>query len=319
MLEVDRLQDDWFIGAISLDQAELVLSKLILTYREYGLEINGSKTSVERTSSISDQQRISEIGAFLSHNESVPRGRRLSEFLSLGIRMQVQYPHQPVVNYVLSVIENRKIARRDSGVVESFLLRAMVLSPVSITSIVRVLINLHHDTKAISVARVVKRLNQELIRHFKNGNTLEIIWILYAIRGLSGRIYVSDINEYILQPNSSAIALVLLDMSEKGLVVGQLPRDQWSQYITLQKANTSGLWLLAYEGIRHGWLSDPHNLAQCAVFAPMLLRNIEFYDPKRNVATSRSAASRRIQARIREKRATFSMMQHLRGFAMDDY
>ena len=45
------------------------------------------------------------------------------------MRMQVLYPHQPVVNYVISVIENQKIRRHDAGAVESFLLRSITVSP----------------------------------------------------------------------------------------------------------------------------------------------------------------------------------------------
>ena len=43
---VDRLQDDWSVGTSSLEQAENILSVITRCYREYGLEINGAKTSV---------------------------------------------------------------------------------------------------------------------------------------------------------------------------------------------------------------------------------------------------------------------------------
>lgn len=314
LADVDRLQDDWFIGCESLDQAEIAISSLIRSYREYGLELNGGKTFIERSNSVSDEQWVSELGSFLSHGASVPYGKRLSEFLSLGVRMQVMHPTKPVINYVISVVENRKISKQDAAAVESFLLKAMALSPSSMSGIARVLINLHHDTKALSLSRVAKRAREELVRHFKNGNAFECLWLLYILRGLSLHIKVSDILPYISVAQSSAISLVLLDMENKGLTIGSLPKASWSATIDTTIANTSGLWLLAYEGIRHGWLTDPHGLAACDFFKPMLARNISFYDPAKNVPTSKSATARRRNARRSAYRATFSLIQSLRGF-----
>lgn len=316
---IDRLQDDWFVGCSSLEQADLVLSRITLAYREFALDINGSKTSIERTSSISEQQWVSELGAFLAHCNGVPTGRRLSEFLSLGLRMQVAYPHQPVANYLISTIENSKIRRSDAATVESFLLRIATLSPISLSGVSRVLINLHHDTKSVSVQRVTKRIRQELRRHSTNGNTLEVIWLLYTLRGLSSSVKVSDVAEYIEKPSSSAICLVLLDMQARGLVVGSLPKQEWAAQIDDDVSRSSGLWLLSYEGIRHGWLPDPHSLAGKPFFKPMLDRNIVFYDPRRNVPTTQTTVRRRRRDRARARLETFQLTQHLRGFDVEEY
>jgi hypothetical protein len=315
--QVDRLQDDWFVGCDSLEEADLTLSRIASAYREFGLEINGSKTSIERTSSIAEQQWVSELGSFLAHGTGVPTGKRLSEFLSLGVRMQVACPNQPVTNYLLSIIENSKINISDAATVESFLLRSVTLSPISIPSIARVLINLHHDTKKISVQRVSKRLRQELRRHSDNGNTLEVIWLLYILRGLSTSVRVSDVRPYVNRLSSSAVALVLLDMESRGLLIGSLNKSDWSSEIDSQVCLSSGLWLLAYEGIRHGWLSDPFSLATQPFFKPMLDRNIAFYDPRRNVPLTSVTVKRRRRARARARRVTFALIQGLRGFEVD--
>lgn len=317
--DIDRLQDDWLVGCVSLEQAELTLSRIIRCYRSFGLDINGSKTSVERTTLVFEQEWISELGGFLSHGSQVLRGKRLAEFLSLGLRMQVKYPSAPVVNYLISVIENIKTYKGDAQTLESFLLRSITLSPISMSGIARVLINLHHDTKSVSVARVSKRVKQELIRNFDKGNTLECIWLLYILRGLSAKINISTIECYVFEPSSSAISLILLDMNDKGLIIGPMPSAHWASVMTEERSKSSGLWLLAYEGIRHGWLPDPNNLANKGVFKPMLDRNVVFYDPRRNVPTTKSTVKRRNRARARSRRATFSLIQSLRGFDFDDY
>ena len=318
LTEIDRLQDDWFIGCDTFDQAEVAISSVIRSYRGYGLELNGSKTFIERSNAVSEEQWVSELGSFLSHGNAVPYGKGLAEFLSLGVRMQVLHPSKPVINYVISIVENGKVFRRDAGVVESFLLKSIALSPSSLSGIARVLINLHHDTKALSITRVAKRVRQELVRHLKNGNTFEVLWLLYILRGLSAHVRVSEIAEFIAVPQSSVVSLVLLDMDNRGLVIGSLPKTRWADFVDDQISRTSGLWLLAYEGIRHGWPTDPHGLAALPFFKPMLDRDIVFYDPRRNVPTSKATTTRRRRARRTARRATFALIQSLRGFE-DEY
>ncbi len=316
---IDRLQDDWFVGCSTLEEAELVLSHITAAYRGFGLEINGSKTSIDRVSAVSDQQWVSELGSFLAHSKGVPAGRRLREFLTLGTRMQVAHPAQPVTNYLISTIENSKIAASDTEVVESFLLRAIALSPVSIPGVCRVLINLQYDNRAVSIKRVSQRVRQLIKRHASHGNTLEVLWLIYTLRGLSSNIYVSDLEQYVAHPISSAVSLVLLDMESKGLVTGKLNKRKWADAVDYGASITTGNWLLSYEGIRHGWLPDPHGLAEKPFFKPMLDRNVVFYDPKRNVPKTKITVERRRRAKESARWSSLQLIHGLRGFEFGLY
>jgi hypothetical protein len=125
---VDRLQDDWFVGVSSLEHAERVLSSIAAIYRNYGLEINGNKTSIDHIIAASGTSWISEIGAFLSHDAGPIRAARLRELLSLSLRLQSDFPNEPVVNYVLSIVEAQHAASQDVEILESFLLKAAVIA-----------------------------------------------------------------------------------------------------------------------------------------------------------------------------------------------
>ena len=131
---VDRRQDDWLIGVTTLEKAEAVLATITAIYRDFGLEINGNKTSIDRIIAASDAAWISEIEAFLSHRTGPIRASRLRELLSLGLRMQSQNPNEPVINYILSIIEAQNVTSGDIEVVESFLLKSAVLAPISMKS-----------------------------------------------------------------------------------------------------------------------------------------------------------------------------------------
>jgi len=316
---VDRLQDDWVVGLKTLERAEEVLSAITTIYRDYGLEINGSKTSIEHIIASSGTSWVSEIGAFLSHRDDQIRGARLREFLSLSLRLQSEHPNDSVINYTLSVIESQPITSKDVETLESFLLKAAVISPLSMDRICRIILNAHHTTKRVSAKRIGERFTSLAERNLEKGNVFEVIWQIYTLRGLMIPLNSKKICEHIKTTASSALALILLDMKDKGLCIGSLPTTEWSNLITEERVRSDLIWLLAYEGIRHGWLNDPNGVMAGPFFQAMDSRNVVFYDPTRNVPTLAKVVRERNQFRKSQFAAVQKFIQHLRGFEFGEY
>jgi hypothetical protein len=316
---VDRLQDDWFIGVNTLEKAETVLSTITVVYRDYGLEINGNKTSINHIIASSGTPWVSEIGAFLSHRPGPIRAARLKELLSLSLRLQSEFPNEPVVNYVLSIVEGQQITSGDIEILESFLLKAAVISPISMNHICRIILNLQHKTEKVSRRRVGERFVVLAERNLEKGNIYEVIWLVYTLRGLKISLRSKMISELIEITSSSALALILLDMKSKGLCLSSLPTAEWIGRITKERVKSDWIWLLAYEAIRHGWLPDPSNVMAEPFFRAMASRNVVFYDPKRNVPSS----TKIVRMRSRSRRKQFNEMQKiihlLRGFEFLEY
>ena len=316
---VDRLQDDWSVGLKTLEKAEKVLSAITMIYRDYGLEINGSKTSIEHIIASSGTSWISEISAFLSHRDGPIRGARLREFLSLSLRLQSEYPNDSVINYALSVIESQSIVSKDVETLESFLLKAAVISPLSMDRICRIVLNTHHKTKRVSAKRIGERFTSLAERNLEKGNLFEVIWQIYTLRGLKVPLHSKKICNQIAATASSSLALILLDMTNKGLCIGSLPTTEWSNLSTEERVRSDWIWLLAYEGIRHGWLSDPHGVMAGHFFQAMASRNVVFYDPTRNVPTSAKVVRERNLFRKAQFSAVQKFIQHVRGFEFGEY
>ena len=59
-----RLRDDWFVGVDTLERAERILASITVVYRDFGLEINGNKTTVDRVIALSKDQWIPELSGF---------------------------------------------------------------------------------------------------------------------------------------------------------------------------------------------------------------------------------------------------------------
>lgn len=316
--KVDRLQDDWFIGADTLDHAENALSAITNIYREYGLEINGSKTSINRILALSGTSGISELASFLSHGGSSLKGSRLKEFLLLSLRIQAAHPNESVIKYAVSVIEGQYFSDDDIEPIESYLLKAAVMSPISLDNICRIFINIDNKTNKISKERVVDRFRILAERNLEKCNIFESIWLIYTIRGLKQKLKSKKISELIGSHAGSTLPLILLDMKQQGLFPQKLPNEHWEGMIDDQRVRSDWIWLLAYEGIRKRWLSDRKGVLKRPFFKAMHDRNVVFYDPRKNVDRSTKV--------IREKRATskqqnfevLAFLRNIRGFDLFD-
>lgn len=314
---VDRLQDDWFIGTRDVETAERALSAINIVYREYGLEINGSKTSVERVIGASDSEWISELGAFISHRPGALKGNRLREFLSLSLRLQARNQTDPVVNYSLAIIENNNFNPQDVEIIESFLLKSALISPMSMDRICRIMLNIQHRTQKISVLNVRDRFTLLAERNLERNNLYEVIWLLYTLRGLKIPINSTYISDKISEVDSSVIALILLDMKDRNAWLRKLPKAKWIAEILEERIKTDWIWLLAYEGIRNGWLADPKNVMASPFFSAMNSRGIIFYDKRRNIPLSTRVSRTEKLIRAKNLSDTLKFMQEIRGFEVD--
>ncbi|HEY8098902.1 MAG TPA: RNA-directed DNA polymerase [Methylobacter sp.] len=316
---IDRLQDDWFIGVETLEKAENALSAIASVYRGYGLEINGSKTSVRRAIELSGSHWVHEIGAFLAHRSGPIRGVRLRELISLSLRLQILHPSDPVVSYTLSIIETQQTPTEDIETLESFLLKAATISPISMDRICSIILNIQYKTSKLSINRICERFTILAERNIENGNLYEAIWLIYTLRGLRYPLRSKYISETIETVSSSALALILLDMNSKGLCAFRLPDVEWTRRITGDSVKSDWIWLLGYEGIRHGWLADPHNVMAEPFFRAMASRHVAFYDPKKNVPSSRKIVELRKRSHRSYALEAQKLLQELREIKFVDY
>ena len=316
---VDRLQDDWTIGVESLERAERVLYRISRLYQSYGLDINGSKTSIDSIIAERPVAWISEIRTFLSHRRGALRRDRLKEFLDLCLRLQAQYRAEPVINYALSVIERSHVSQADIATMESFLLEAAVVAPISMDRICRIILNLQHMTTSVSTKRIGERFTRLTELALEKGHTYEVVWLLYTLRGLGRPVDLTNICKMVDEVQSSAIALLLLDMKNKRTLVGTLPIATWESRISEDSVQTDWTWLLAYEAFRKGWLNDRQGLMKNDLFKPMDTRNVVFFNPDKNIKTSKSHVAALRKLRRLERLEVKMMMKALRGMEWDDY
>lgn len=316
---IDRLQDDWHVGVRTLEQAEDVITCISSIYRSYGLEINGSKTSVDHIVGSKQATWISEMGAFLSHRSGSLHGARLREFITLTLRLQADFQSEPIVSYALSVIERTGLENPDVREIESFLLKAAVIAPSSIDKMCRIILNFHHTSGRISAERIGQRFVILAERNFEKGHHFEVLWLLYTLRGLKRPFKSKKLCELSEGASSSALSLLLLDMKQRGMGIGTLPITEWEAQISADSVLQDWSWLLAYEGFRKGWLRDVKGLLKKPFFAAMDVNDVVFYDPKRNVPRSRNVVRRATLLRKRQSVEMRAFFAALRGESFGEY
>lgn len=315
---IDRLQDDWVVGAKTLEAAENIIAAISGCYREFGLDINGSKTSVTHILASSHESWKSEISGFLSHRRGDLQGVRLEEFMNLCLRLQLACPSEPVMNYALSVIEGRRFVGVDLRTLESFILKVAAVSPSSLDRVCRIILNVNFDEGGLSRSRISRRFVDLAERHCDNGALFEVIWLLYAIRGLKVPFRSSKIADYVEYAPTSAIRLLLMDMKQKGACVSRLPIGTWEREISEDRVLLDWSWLYAYEAIRKGWLKGPAKIMSSAFFSPMHRRDVTFYDPSKNVKRSRAVKRSQFIVRGQQMMKVMEFINDLRGMHGQD-
>lgn len=309
---LDRLQDDWSVGARSLEHAERLLSKIMHCYREFGLEINGSKTEITHILGARQSNWKSEITGFKSHRPGPMVAARLEEFLALCLRHQVKSPGQPVLSYALAIIENQRFSGRDVEILESFLLKAAVVAPLALDRICRIILNIDHQTGGLSKKRIAKRFTELAEICASRGELYEVIWLIYTIRGLKCSVTSRSLIDSLADAPSSAVRLIFLDLKSKGQCPLRLPTQRWEADINIDRIKTDWTWLYAYEAIRKGWLNDRAGVMAHPFFSEMDSRDVVFYDPKRNIPTSRHVKDIMWSVRKRQRGEIMDYLQKLR-------
>lgn len=278
-----RNVDDWFVGFDTLGKAEDAIAVVANACREYQLEAHPDKTTAR------DMPWFNELSwpTALNHIKFSPFPRKqlkdIQHFFTLAFDFAKQHPEDNVLNYAVKVTSSSSINAANWREYETYLLRIARANHTTIPTIVQILTSYNASGANIDKDRVGK-LSKDLIDQCSpTGRHAEVAWALFLAKAL--RIELDHgCFDYITKMESSACALLTLDIRSRNLVSGQIDTSTWEASLTTEGLNSS-MWLLAYEAKLKGWLQgiNPNYVANHQHFSVLLSKNISFYDPKKNV------------------------------------
>ena len=290
-----RYVDDYFLCFSSESEALSALDRLALAARHYEIDLNYSKTTIRRVEEVMDSLGLDELRDFSFANKTSVSRKELHALFSLASRLGAT--EENALKYAIRMLAQRAVLASDWQIFESYLLRSGTLSPNAL------------DVIAFSLYRHALKgapLNRERITNYFAdiivSGTLynfhsNVVWALWAFKVLNYQV-PERATKALPRSDNSAVALLALDLRERGQLAGTLSVSLWSTLLT-----NDGLygehWLLVYESIKKGWLAPKTPvLAADPLFAVLDAHDIEFYHEDRtenltNKLRSRPAADGR--------------------------
>jgi len=216
------------------------------------------------------------------------QARDIKHYFSKAFHFASEKPSQNVLDFALKRIRAIGVAKDNVPLLESYVVRAARVNPMSFPTAAQILINLRHQGHSLSRSRVEKLIFDTISNTALVGRHGELAWALFLAKGLNIQIPLKVI-EPVLTMESSVCALLTLDLMSLGLVSNKIDTSFWEGSMT-SDALKSNMWLLAYEADIKGWLPSPTNhVSNDPFFNALKKRGVYFYDKKKNVPTFRRA------------------------------
>lgn len=304
---VFRYVDDWFLGFDGAGEAEDAVSLLSKACSEYELELNHEKTKVVDPIDPVDELWPAELREHVFRSTQSKQAQDIRHYFTKAFSYAARERGQNVLDFALKRIRSVKILKENAPLFESYVVRVARINPTSFPTAAQILINLKYQGLPISLDRVRKLVFDTISNSALVGRHGELSWALFLAKGLSIEI-PAEIIKPVLGIESSACALVTLDLEQIGLIKGAIDTSFWQSFMN-KDALTGSMWLLAYEADIKKWLPSPHNHVELHPhFAPLKRKGVFFYDTKKNVPTFQRAIKR--QMRDTERRlGNFNMLR----------
>lgn len=310
-----RNVDDWFVGFDTLGKAEDAIAVVANCCREYQLEAHPDKTTAREMPWFNELPWPTALNQIRFSAFQKKQLKDIQHFFTLAFDFAKQYPDDNVLNYAVKVTSSSLINSANWREYETYLLRIARANHTTIPTIVQILTNYNASGADIDKDRVGK-LSKDLIDQCgPTGRHAEVAWALFLAKAL--RIELNhNCFDYIVKMESSACALLTLDIKSRGLIGGQIDTSTWEASLTTEGLNSS-MWLLAYEAKLKGWLQavDPNYVNDHQHFSVLLSKGISFYNPKKNVPHIKSNKAGPAGENIQDQGHNLQYFVGMSGFA----
>lgn len=307
-----RNVDDWYIGFDNAGQAEEAIAVLAAAARDYELEIHPEKTMV--VNSAAEVQAVWPTALRQSpiSSDFSDQSKTIDHYFAQAFQFSADYKRSNVLRFAINLLRSVDILKVNWPQFETYLLKAARANATTIPMVVHLLALYNAKGFPVKKDRIAKFIKDTIAKCGPSAAHYEIAWALFLAKML--RITLpADWVQPVTRLESSACALVLLDLRQMGLIGGTIDVSLWTQAMTV-KGLESNLWLVAYEADLKGWLTPPTAgfVQNHLYFAELRLRNVSFYDKERRLKNVR---------RSKPKRPSDAFVRHmaaLRSWKMEE-
>jgi hypothetical protein len=274
-----RYVDDVLIGLKENESPSSVLSAISIALYDFELDLNAEKTVTHGIGCAHSPEWIHYVRTFeLSANAARQRDD-LDSFFEQALFLADANPRENVLLFAAKRAAGFAIDPASVPHLVRWLLYAARRSP-SCLSFVAEHLAVIKPSDAMSEGAIEAYILQQIPLKAEAVHTHEVAWLLFWAREIGLKV-PSAVLEKVITLRSSVVAMLVLDLNQKGFVEGQLNPSLW-----FNAANADGLrsemWLVAYEATRKGWWPRDVNtrfITADTYFADIWNKDVEFYDP----------------------------------------
>src|SRR5579871_159058 len=278
-LDCIRHVDDIYFGADSREEAEACIATLRSALREFGLEINETKTEIYRVSALRDDSWPRALSRRLESYKKTTDDifGLFEEAFEISERTKSEAP----VRYLLRRASKQEVFEHDHwSVAENFLVKCAYDYPHSTDYVARILVWRNILFSDVDKEKWIRVINNRLIHNTKLGHDHEICWLLWATIALDFPLIDQTSNELVAYPNP-LVALMGAQALSRKLIGDAVDLSQWESYIDNSQLDEEW-WIFAYECSLRGWLKKNLSTASLAgtIFADLKANGVSFYNDK---------------------------------------
>jgi Reverse transcriptase (RNA-dependent DNA polymerase) len=270
-----RWYDDYELAFDTNDQAEGALKKLTKELGKFRLRLNAKKTEIVRLPIPAQhewQHALGEAGAarFFDPRDAV-------RYFDVAFRLRKEFPDEAILSYSLGKLfklakPNPQVAR----IFQSCLTQAVLCEPGAAQKAFALLSWWHLNGLVLDSALITDTVNQMIVRHEASGFSSDIAWALSFCLD-QNLILNSKAGRALSYYDDDCVALQALDMHSRGLLPTGFDSKRISKILKHADLDREH-WLVAYESVRHGFLTaSAQAVKKHPFFSDLLKHRVSFY------------------------------------------
>ena len=273
-----RYVDDYHLYFVTASQAEVALSMLHKAGYEFELELNPNKTAIKALPEPIDPPWVSALKLHDFRQNQTAQRSDLVSYFSRAFEYEKAFTDNLVLKYAIARVAALTVHEENWRLYHAFLLQSITADPKVIPTVLSILL----AYRQLGYPRLVRStsgiIHEMIAYHSRFNNIYELAWILWLSRALGIRIR-RRAAQLLSQIDSSAVALVALDLRDSGLMASGLDTSGWESLLVGDELYSEH-WLLSYEAYNKGWLNGPKgdHVSPDDFFGTLMQHDVSFYE-----------------------------------------
>lgn len=287
-LKACRYYDDYYFYVSTKDEADKVLKGFQLILSEFQLEINEAKVKIREFPFAFEDEFTTSLHSF--DFKKTNQTNSIKHYFSILWSFAESNPKKTdwIFKYALRIFEFSTIIiqKKTWKVFEDLLIKTALVEPAILDILLRIFITYNSYIDADSKEKLKRLINVTIKEHCYVLHNFEMAWSLWIAKTFEIEIEEQSAND-IIETRDSISNLILLDIINNTALVKGSPRVNDLEAELKDDILMTDNWLLAYEGVKKGWLTPAElNLLENNLFFKILKdKNVEFYKQTKQLKT----------------------------------